>query len=81
MNFLKKYWKYGAIIGVFYIIAYLFTPWVLQNKVVNQSDIASWRGMANEIIEHNKENPDDPALWTNSMFSGMPSTSISVICT
>lgn len=79
MNFLKKYWKYGAIIGVFYIIAYLFTPWVLQNKVVNQSDIASWRGMANEIIEHNKENPDDPALWTNSMFSGMPSTSISVI--
>lgn len=79
-EFIKRYKQYLIPILLFAVAAYLFTPQVLQNKVVNQSDIAAWRGMANEIIEYNKANPDkDPALWTNSMFSGMPATTISVI--
>ncbi len=79
-EFLKKYRIHLLVIASFTVVAYLFTPQVLQNQVVNQSDIAAWRGMANEIIEFNKENPQDaPALWTNSMFSGMPATAISVI--
>jgi len=79
-EFLKRYRQYLIPVLLFAVTAYLFTPQVLQNKVVNQSDIAAWRGMANEIIEYNKANPDeDPALWTNSMFSGMPATTISVI--
>ncbi len=80
MEALKKYWPYVVIIALFYVVAYLFTPQVLSNKVVNQSDIAAWRGMANEIIEYNEANPGkDPTLWTNSMFGGMPATAISVI--
>lgn len=80
MEAFKKYWPYVVIIALFYVVAYLFTPQVLSNKVVNQSDIAAWRGMANEIINYNEANPDkDPALWTNSMFGGMPATAISVI--
>jgi len=76
----KKYLPYLIAMLSFAAAAYLFTPQVLQKKVVNQSDIASWRGMANEIITYNEANPDkDPALWTNSMFSGMPATSISVV--
>mgnify|MGYP000921618030 CR=1 FL=1 len=76
----KKYLPYLIAVLSFAAAAYLFTPQVLQKKVVNQSDIASWRGMANEIITYNEANPDkDPALWTNSMFSGMPATSISVV--
>ena len=76
----KKYLPYVIAVFTFAAAAYLFTPQVLQKKVVNQSDIASWRGMANEIITYNEKNPDkEPALWTNSMFSGMPATSISVI--
>ena len=47
-------------------------------KVVNQSDISSWKGMSHEILEWNGEHPDDPALWTGSMFGGMPATQISV---
>lgn len=77
---MKRYWPYQIIILLFVVTAYLFTPQVFQNKVVNQSDISSWRGMANEIIEYNQANPqEDPTLWTNSMFSGMPATTISVI--
>lgn len=68
-----------AAVALFYVLAYMFTPQVFSGKVVNQSDIASWRGMANEIITYNESHPDqDPALWTNSMFSGMPSTTISL---
>lgn len=80
MEKIKRYWPYQIIVLLFIATAYLFTPQIFQGKVVNQSDISSWRGMANEIIEYNKANPEeDPTLWTNSMFSGMPATTISVI--
>ena len=70
---------YAGIVLLFAVLAYGFVPQVLEGKIVNQSDISSWEGMANEIVSHNKANPDDPTLWTNSMFGGMPATSISVI--
>lgn len=76
---LKKVLPYVGAIAIFIFIAYSYTPQVLSGKVVNQSDISSWQGMAHEILEYNKAVPDDKALWTNSMFGGMPATSISVI--
>ncbi len=76
-EFLKKAWPYIVIVAAFVVIAYAYAPQVLQGKIVNQSDISSWKGMAQEIIEHNAAHPDDPALWTGSMFSGMPGTQIS----
>lgn len=75
----KKILPYVGIILTFLCISYAFTPQVLKGKVVNQSDISSWKGMAHEIVEYNENNPDDRALWTNSMFGGMPATSISVV--
>ncbi len=75
----KKILPYAGIILAFLCISYAYTPQVLKGKVVNQSDISSWQGMAHEILEHNEQNPNDKALWTNSMFGGMPATSISVI--
>ena len=77
-GFLKKGWPYLVIIAGFILISYAFAPYVLSGKIVNQSDISSWEGMAHEIITHNEQHPEDPALWTNSMFSGMPATQISV---
>lgn len=75
----KKILKYALPILAFVVIAYGYAPQVLEGKIVNQSDISSWEGMANEIVTWNKANPGERALWTNSMFSGMPATSISVI--
>ena len=75
---LRKALPYVIIVAGFVMIAYAYAPQVLQGKVVNQSDISSWKGMSHEILEWNEEHPDDPALWTGSMFSGMPSTQISV---
>jgi len=75
----KKILKYALPILAFVVIAYGYAPQVLEGKIVNQSDISSWEGMANEIVSWNKANPGERTLWTNSMFSGMPATSISVI--
>ncbi len=71
---LKKIGIYAGIFVLFVVIAYSFTPQVLDGKIVNQSDIASWKGMANEAVTHNEAHPDDPTAWTNSMFGGMPTT-------
>ncbi len=71
---LKKIGIYAGIFVLFAVLAYSFTPQVLDGKIVNQSDIASWKGMANEAVTHNEAHPDDPTAWTNSMFGGMPTT-------
>ena len=73
---IKKILIYAGIVLMFAFIAYGFVPQVLGGKIVNQSDIASWKGMANEAITHNAEHPDDPTAWTNSMFGGMPTTAM-----
>ena len=71
---LKKIGIYAGIVLLFVVLAYAFVPQVLEGKIVNQSDIASWKGMANEAMTHNAAHPDDPTAWTNSMFGGMPTT-------
>ena len=73
---IKKVGIYISIVLLFAAIAYAFVPQVLQGKIVDQSDIAGWKGMAQEALSHNKANPDDPTAWTGSMFSGMPTTAI-----
>ncbi|MBR4826993.1 MAG: hypothetical protein IKZ91_03820 [Bacteroidales bacterium] len=66
----------GIVLG-FLVLSYAYAPEVLSGKVVNQSDISGWRGMVQEKIQWDKEHPDDPALWSGSMFSGMPTVSFS----
>ena len=76
MELLKKIGIYAGIILLLAGIAYCFAPEALDGKIINQSDIAGWKGMAQEAIEHNKANPDDRTAWTGSMFGGMPTTAI-----
>ena len=77
---MKKWLPYLCAFLAFVLLAYAYAPEVLKGKVVNQSDIASWHGMSHEITSYNEAHPNDPpTLWTNSMFSGMPAYTISVI--
>ncbi len=57
---------------VFFVIASLayFHP-VLQGKVIFQSDIAQYNGMAREQTEFREQKDAEP-YWTNSAFGGMP---------
>ena len=80
MKNLTKWLPYICALPLFVGLSYAYAPQVLSGKMVNQSDIASWHGMANEIVSYNKAHPNEaPTLWTNAMFSGMPAFTISVI--
>ena len=73
---LKKIGIYAGIVLLLAAVAYGFVPEVLQGKIVDQSDIAGWKGMAQEAVSYNKAHPEDQTAWTNSMFGGMPTTAI-----
>ena len=78
---MKDLWKIIAIglgvVALFLALSYGFVPQVLDGKIVNQSDISGYVGMSHEMNEWNKEHPEDPAYWSDSMFGGMPTTAIS----
>ena len=73
---LKSFYPYLVAFILFVVIAYVYFPALFEGKIVMQSDISSWRGAANEIIQFREQTGEEP-LWTNSMFSGMPTTMIS----
>ena len=52
-----------------------FSP-VMQGKVLDMPDIKHWKGMSKEVQDF-REDTGEEALWTNSMFSGMPAYQIS----
>lgn len=68
------FWGIVCIILFLLVLAYGFTPQVLDGKIVNQSDISGYVGMSHEANEWNSSHPDDKTAWTNSMFGGMPTT-------
>ncbi|MFZ4463887.1 MAG: YfhO family protein [Bacteroidales bacterium] len=57
-------------------IAY-FSP-LLEGKRLDQHDINMFKGMSKEIADF-REKTGEEALWTNSMFGGMPAWQISVV--
>lgn len=73
---LKNILTYIGIIAFFALISYSFVPQVLSGKIINQSDHSGWKGMTQEIAQHNREHKDDKTLWTNSMFGGMPTVTM-----
>lgn len=67
-------WALMAFLLVF--VSLLYFPVAFGGKTPHASDISQWQGAANKIIEYNQNHADN-ALWTQSMFSGMPSYMIS----
>jgi hypothetical protein len=72
----KKILTYAGIVAFLIVLAYSFVPQVLTGKIVNQSDISGFVGMAHEAKTWDAAHPDDKTAWTNSMFGGMPTTMI-----
>lgn len=73
-NFLKSvksYWPHLIAILTFVLLGFIYCPQVLEGKVINQSDISSWKGAANEMVQY-QERTGEQTHWTNSMFGGMP---------
>ena len=72
----KKIILYAGIVVGLLILSYAYVPQVLSGKIVNQSDISGWQGMAHEMMTWNAAHPDDQTAWTESMFGGMPTATI-----
>lgn len=66
-----------AAIALFYTLSLVYFSPVLDGKRLVMGDIRNWQGMAQEVEEH-RERTGEEALWTGSMFSGMPAYQISV---
>ena len=66
----------ACIIGFALITLFYFYP-VMEGKMIKQSDIAMFKGMSKELADY-REATGETALWTNSMFGGMPAWTISV---
>lgn len=73
---IKKLLPHTLALVVFFLVAMIyFKPYVFDGKVLGQQDLELAKGMQGEIRQFQKDTGVLP-LWTNAMFSGMPSYQI-----
>ncbi|MCB2208986.1 MAG: YfhO family protein [Bacteroidetes bacterium] len=73
----RKSAPYLVAILVFLAITLTYFSPLLEGKKLKQHDITMFKGMSKEIVDF-REKTGEEALWTNSMFGGMPAWQISV---
>lgn len=67
-----------GIILFFIVLSYAYLSPLLEGKVLQMPDIEHHKGMSKELADYREETGEE-ALWTNSMFAGMPGYMVSVI--
>lgn len=73
INFKRDVLPHIVAILVFLLLtAAYFAPVLFEDKALSQHDMLQFKGGAKEIQDY-REATGEEALWTNSMFSGMPS--------
>jgi hypothetical protein len=63
--------KYFLPVIAFLILTFAYFSPILQGKRLQQSDVSNYYGMSKEATDY-QEKTGEIALWTNSMFGGMP---------
>ncbi len=76
MEQIKKLSPHLIVIILFVGISFSYFSPVMQGKMIDMPDIKHWKGMSKEVQDF-RETTGEEALWTNSMFSGMPAYQIS----
>lgn len=78
LNFTANVLPHIVAVAIFFLITiFFFSPVFFGNKVLLQGDIQQFIG-SSKAIEDFREETGEEALWTNSMFGGMPAYLISV---
>jgi hypothetical protein len=70
-NYLKSALPHIIAVVIFAIVAIVYCQPALEGKVLQQSDVTQWKGMAQDALEYKAKHGTTP-LWTKSMFGGMP---------
>ncbi|HOK99701.1 MAG TPA: YfhO family protein [Bacteroidales bacterium] len=68
----KNVWSQVTIIIIFLLLSMIYFYPEFAGKQLRQSDMTNARGMINELVQWEKNHPNDEPMWTNSMFGGMP---------
>jgi len=76
MEKFKKLCPHLIVILLFVGISFTYFSPVIQGRMLDMPDIKHWKGMSKEVTDF-REVTGEEALWTNSMFSGMPAYQIS----
>lgn len=78
INFQKDILPHLIVVFLFWLAtAVYFQPVVFGGKSLKQGDAVTWTGNAEEVNQHRIKYGEE-ALWTESVFGGMPSYTISV---
>lgn len=75
-SLLKKLIPHFGILLGFIAISFLYFSPVIEGKKLPQMDYIHAKGMAQELVEFEKNNPGETSQWTNSVFGGMPAYQI-----
>ncbi|HEU4555755.1 MAG TPA: YfhO family protein [Chitinophaga sp.] len=75
-NWLKTLLPHIIAVLAFLVLAVIYCKPALDGKVLSQSDVIQWKGMAKESLDYKEKHGITP-LWTTSMFGGMPTFQLS----
>jgi len=76
MNF-SQIKPHVIIVLLFVLVSFAYFTPLLEGKRIDGHDVKTWIGMSKEISDY-RDSTGEEALWTNSLFSGMPAYQISV---
>lgn len=77
-EFINKNWTYIVIFLGFIVVSSLYFLPALQGYFLVQGDTSSWKSAAKELMDFRAFYGSE-AVWTNSMFGGMPGYIINTI--
>lgn len=78
INFSKEVLPHLLAIGTFLLVTIIFfSPVFFENKALNQGDITQWEGSSKSMRDY-RDKTGEEALWSETMFSGMPGYLINV---
>ncbi|MBL0883156.1 MAG: YfhO family protein [Chitinophagaceae bacterium] len=73
----KSLLPHAIAVGIFLLVAIIFCKPALEGKVIDQSDVSHWKGMAQDLFDY-KETHGHYPLWNNNLFGGMPAYQIAM---
>ncbi|MEL6536497.1 MAG: YfhO family protein [Bacteroidota bacterium] len=77
MKILKSFLPHLLAVAIFFIVTLIFfSPQVFQQQKLQQFDKITWDGTRSEIMDYREGG--EQILWTNALFSGMPTYLVSL---
>jgi len=77
----KLQWKsllpHAIAVAIFVVISVIYCKPALEGKVLMQTDIMHWKGMAQDLVQYKDKTGHFP-LWNNNLFGGMPAFQIAM---